>query len=94
MITRSRELSLKLVYQLTHKNDDLSVEVPSFEQSFDRGEPLHLFIIARHLRVCTRTHISPSRNSLLNSAARSMARYCSSVSSETGFDATENLPAV
>jgi hypothetical protein len=36
-------------------NDDLSVEVPSFEQTFDRDEPLHLFIIARHLHVCTRT---------------------------------------
>jgi hypothetical protein len=30
------------------------VEVPSFEQIFDRDEPLHLFIIARHPRVCTR----------------------------------------
>jgi len=39
----------------THaQNDDLSVEVPSFEQIFDRDEPLHLFIIARHPRVCTR----------------------------------------
>jgi hypothetical protein len=28
--------------------------VPSFEQIFDRDEPLHLFIIARHPRVCTR----------------------------------------
>ena len=28
------------------QNDDLSVEVPSFEQIFDRDEPLHLFIIA------------------------------------------------
>ena len=37
------------------QNDDLSVEVPSFEQIFDRDEPLHLFIIARHPRVCTRT---------------------------------------
>ena len=31
------------------QNDDLSVEVPSFEQIFDRDEPLHLFIIARPL---------------------------------------------
>jgi hypothetical protein len=39
----------------THtQNDDLSVEVPSFEHVFDRDEPLHLFIIARHPRVCTR----------------------------------------
>ena len=30
------------------QNDDLSVEVPSFEQIFDRDEPLHLFISARH----------------------------------------------
>jgi hypothetical protein len=37
------------------QNDDLSVEVPSFEQVFDRDEPLHLFIIARHPRVCTRS---------------------------------------
>src|SRR5450755_2781052 len=35
-------------------NDDLSVEVQSFEQIFDRDEPLHLFIITRHPRVCTR----------------------------------------
>jgi len=35
------------------QNDDLSVEVPSFEQIFDRDEPLHLFILARHPRVCT-----------------------------------------
>jgi hypothetical protein len=35
-------------------NDDLSVEVPSSEQIFDRDEPLHLFIIARLPRVCTR----------------------------------------
>jgi len=36
------------------QNDNLSVEVPSFDQIFDRDEPLHLFIIARHPRVCTR----------------------------------------
>src|SRR5882762_7455170 len=36
------------------QNDDLSVEMPSFEQIFDRDEPLHLFIIVRHPRVCTR----------------------------------------
>jgi len=36
------------------QNDDLSVEVPSFEQIFDRDEPLHFFIIARRPRVCTR----------------------------------------
>ena len=41
------------------QNDDLSVEVPSFEKIFDRGEPLHLFIIARHPRVCTRA-LEPS----------------------------------
>ena len=35
------------------QNDDLSVEVPSFEHIFDRDEPLHLFIFARHARVCT-----------------------------------------
>ena len=33
------------------QNDDLSVEVPSFEQIFDRDEPLHLFIIARPPRL-------------------------------------------
>ena len=33
----------------THaQNDDLSVEVASLEHIFDRDEPLHLFIIARH----------------------------------------------
>jgi hypothetical protein len=35
------------------QNDNLSVEVPPFEQIFDRDEPLHLFIIVRHPRVCT-----------------------------------------
>ena len=39
----------------THaQNDDLSVEVPSFEQIFDPDEPLHILSIARHPRVCTR----------------------------------------
>src|SRR4029077_14137297 len=36
------------------QNNDLSVEVPSSEQIFDRDAPLHLFIFARHPRVCTR----------------------------------------
>jgi hypothetical protein len=36
------------------QNDDLSVEVPSLKQIFDRNKPLHPFIIARHPRVCTR----------------------------------------
>jgi|HubBroStandDraft_4_1064222.scaffolds.fasta_scaffold37906_4 signal transduction histidine kinase len=36
-------------------------------------------------------NISPSTNSLLNSAARSMAKYCSSESLESGFDATVHL---
>jgi hypothetical protein len=40
------------------QNDDLSVEVASFEQIFDRDEPLHLFIIARHPRVCTRADLT------------------------------------
>jgi hypothetical protein len=35
MITRSRKLNLKLVYQLTHKTM-ICREVPSFEQIFDR----------------------------------------------------------
>src|SRR6266700_2168946 len=35
-------------------NDNLPVEVPSSEQIFDRDEPLHLSIIARHPCVCTR----------------------------------------
>jgi hypothetical protein len=30
------------------QDDDLPVEVPSFEQIFDRYETLHLFIIACH----------------------------------------------
>src|ERR1700722_11036880 len=38
-------------------------------------------------------NISPSRNSLRNSAARSMFRYCSPVSLETGCDATGLPPA-
>src|SRR2546427_36870 len=36
-------------------------------------------------------NISPLRNSLLNSAARSMARYSSSVSLDTGFEAMRLL---
>jgi hypothetical protein len=36
------------------QNDDLSVEVPSFEQIFDPNVPLHLFIIVRRPGVCTR----------------------------------------
>ena len=36
------------------QDDDLPVEVPSFEQILDRYEPLHFFIIACHPRVCTR----------------------------------------
>ena len=40
------------------QNDNLSVEVASFEQIFDRDEPLHLFIIDRHPRVCTRAMTS------------------------------------
>ena len=53
MITRSRKLSLKLVLPAHAQNDDLPVEVPSFEHIFDRDELLHLFIIARHPCVCT-----------------------------------------
>jgi hypothetical protein len=55
MITRSRRLGLKLVYQATHnlpgdtQDDDLPLEVPSFEQIFDRYEPSHLSIIACQL---------------------------------------------
>jgi hypothetical protein len=40
------------------QNDNLSVEVASFEQIFDRDEPLHLFNIDRHP---TRLHQSPIR---------------------------------
>jgi hypothetical protein len=36
------------------QDDDLPVEVPSFEQIVDRDEQLQLFIIAWHPRVCTR----------------------------------------
>jgi hypothetical protein len=36
------------------QNDNLSVEVPAFEQIFDPDEPLHILSIARHPRVCTR----------------------------------------
>jgi hypothetical protein len=39
------------------QDDDLLVEVPSFEQIFDRYEPLHFFIIACHPRVCTRAAV-------------------------------------
>jgi hypothetical protein len=53
MITRSQAQFEARVP--THaQNDDLSVEVPSFEQIFDRDEPLHLFIIVCHPVVCTR----------------------------------------
>src|SRR5216683_4558494 len=51
------------------QNNDLSVEVPAFEQIFDRDEPLHLFIFARHPRVCTRAH-APDR------AAQSVPHPC------------------
>jgi hypothetical protein len=54
MITRSPQAQLEARVPAHAQNDDLSVEVPSFEQSFDRDEPFHFFIIARHLRVCTR----------------------------------------
>jgi len=36
------------------QDDDRLVEVPSFEHIVDRDEPLHLFVIACHPRVCTR----------------------------------------
>lgn len=52
MITRFRKLNLKLVYQFT--NNNLRVEMSAFGQIFDRDEPLHLLIIARDPRVCTR----------------------------------------
>jgi len=42
-------------------NNDLSVEVPSSEQIFDRDEPLHLFIIARLPRICTRASLGTLR---------------------------------
>src|SRR6266849_5851877 len=45
------------------QNDNLSVEVASFEQIFDRDEPLHLFIIDRHPRVCTRAATTAPFNS-------------------------------
>ena len=48
------------------QDDDLSVEVPSFEQIFDRGELYHLIIVARHPRVCTR---APSPSSVTISFA-------------------------
>jgi hypothetical protein len=42
----------------THaQNDDLSVEVASFEHIFDRDEPLHLFIITGRSHVCTRAFL-------------------------------------
>jgi len=44
---------LKLVYQAT-QDDDLLLEVPSFEQIFDRDELFLLFIIVCHARVGTR----------------------------------------
>jgi len=53
-ITRSRKLQFEARVPAHAQNDDLSVEVPSLEQIFDRDKPLHLFIIARHPRVCTR----------------------------------------
>jgi hypothetical protein len=38
----------------------------AFEQIFDRDEPLHLFIIARHPRVCTRADTTTKRSILRN----------------------------
>jgi hypothetical protein len=46
MMTKSLKLNLKLVYQLTSQDDDLSIEVPSLEQRFDSSKPLHSVIIA------------------------------------------------
>jgi hypothetical protein len=36
------------------QNDNLPVGLPSFEQIFDRDEPLHPFIIAPQPTVCAR----------------------------------------
>lgn len=58
MITRSRTLSLEARVPAHAQNDDLSVEVPSFEQIFDRDEPLHLFIITCHPGLCSRAEVS------------------------------------
>jgi hypothetical protein len=60
------------------QNDDLSVEVPSFEQIFDPNEPLHFFIIARHPRVCTRA-MRRTEASWLSEARRKTVNLATSV---------------
>ena len=55
MITRSRKLSLKLAYQLYAQTIICRSKWRPFEHIFDRDERLHLFIIARQPRVCTRS---------------------------------------
>jgi len=56
------------------QNDDLSVEMPPFEQILDRDEPLHLFIIARHPHVCTRAGKNGKRRAVVESHEN--RRYC------------------
>jgi hypothetical protein len=70
----------------THaQNDDLSIEVPSFEHIFDRDEPWHLFIIAGLSRVCTRakTMICRSKCRPLNRSSIGTNRCISSSSPAT-----------
>jgi hypothetical protein len=58
-----------------------NVEVPSFEQIFDRYEPLHFFIITCHPRVYTRADIERFRWRLtqkkiaLNASKRGQSVY-------------------
>src|ERR1700738_1534220 len=68
------------------QNDDLSVEVPSFEQIFDPDELLHLFIIPRHPRVCTRA--LKGARSLSGSQATESIAYTRMVSSRIALEET------
>jgi hypothetical protein len=49
MLTRCRKLSLKLLYQLTHKTMICRSKCRPFKHIFDRDDSLDLFIIARTL---------------------------------------------
>src|SRR5258706_8903368 len=72
MITRIPQAQFEARVPAHAQNDDLSVEVPSFKQIFDRDERLHLFIFARHPRACTRARntMSPDRPELSVPSAR------------------------
>jgi len=64
MITKSLKLNLKTRVPGYTQDDDLSVEMPSLEQCFDRNEPLHSAIIPdRGLFAPESSEASPGGNS-------------------------------